>query len=182
MEKYLIYGLYCPFTGNLHYVGQSSCGMLRPKQHLTESHTEKIKDWVRQLRFLGYKPIIKILEYCNETNIGEREIYWIAQSINDGCYLLNIVHNRTDDILSQKEYFFEYQDIVILGEEIRKERKSMGLSQEQLSNMAKIDRSTLVRIESGNRQVTLKNIKNVLSILGFELFIKKKNDASTNEK
>jgi hypothetical protein len=26
MNKYLIYGLYCPFTDNLHYIGKSSIG------------------------------------------------------------------------------------------------------------------------------------------------------------
>ena len=42
-NKYLIYGLFCPITDELHYVGKSSNYLLRPLQHLTDSHSEKIE-------------------------------------------------------------------------------------------------------------------------------------------
>jgi hypothetical protein len=62
MQQYIIYGLYCPFTDNIHYIGKSTVGMLRPLSHMTKSHSTKINEWVSQLKVLGYKPIIKILE------------------------------------------------------------------------------------------------------------------------
>ena len=131
MNKYLIYGLYCPFTDNLHYVGQSSTGMTRPMQHLTEFTSQKIYEWVSELKFLGYKPIIKILEECNEDTINEREKFWIKKSKEEGCYLLNITHNHTRNILLQKEYVFGDSDIMAIAKIIRETRKDLNMLQEE---------------------------------------------------
>jgi hypothetical protein len=171
MVKFLIYGLYCPFTGNIHYVGKTSVGMIRPLSHITNSHSEKINLWVSQLKFLNYKPVVKIIEECSKDNLDERELYWINKEIESGAYLLNSSHNDAERILIQKEYKFEYEDIVKMGALIREERRNQKMTTVILSLLAKIDRSTLVRIENGNRQVTLKNIKKVLSVLGLKISI-----------
>jgi len=63
--------------------------MVRPLTHLTKSHSDKINEWVHSLKFLGYRPIIKILEECTAENIDSREAEWIKKSIEDGYYLLN---------------------------------------------------------------------------------------------
>ena len=44
--KRLIYCLKCPFTKEIHYVGKSSSGMIRPLSHLNKSHSDKINEWV----------------------------------------------------------------------------------------------------------------------------------------
>lgn len=181
MEKFLIYGLYCPFTDNLHYVGKSTSYMIRPMEHMTDSHSEKINEWVTQLRLLGYKPIIKILEVCTEENLNEREIAWIKKSKEYGCYLLNVAHNHIDKITSQKEYNFEYSDIIIIGNKIRETRQALNLRQEDLCTMAKISRPTLIGIENGNKKIIYDNLKRVLNVLGYELTIKnKKNEETIN--
>jgi hypothetical protein len=34
--KRLIYSLRCPFTDDVHYVGKTTAGMVRPLKHLTK--------------------------------------------------------------------------------------------------------------------------------------------------
>lgn len=179
MKKNLVYGLYCPFTDELHYIGKSSKGMTRPLEHLTESHSDKINEWVRQLKILGYKPIIKVLEKCNETNLDNKEKKWIKKSRNEGCYLLNVINNSTNKILNKKEYEFDDGDILIIGKIIRETRKENQFTQEDFSKMASISRKTLWGIENGNKHVVYNNLKKVLDILGYEIKIQKKNERTS---
>lgn len=174
MNKNIIYGLYCPFMDNLHYVGKSSSYMTRPMQHLNESHSEKINEWVSQLKLLGHKPVVKILEICNDDNIDDLEIKWINKSVAEGAYLLNKIHNKTANILLQKEYKVDNSDIINIGKIIKESRNRLDINQEELSKLAKIDRTTLLSIEKGSDKTSLKNLKNVLNILGFEIIIKEK--------
>jgi DNA-binding XRE family transcriptional regulator len=173
MNKYLIYGLYCPFTDNLHYVGKSSSGMARPKSHMTGLHAKKIGEWVEQLKFLGYKPIIKILEECSKDNLLEKEKYWIQKSQKDGAYLLNIVHNKTEKILASKSYEFTNSDIKTIAKILKETRNKLDIRQEDLCKMAGITRPTLYLMEKGNTQIVFNNLKKVLNILGFEIVIRK---------
>jgi DNA-binding XRE family transcriptional regulator len=175
MQQYIIYGLYCPFTDNIHYIGKSTVGMLRPLSHMTKSHSTKINEWVSQLKVLGYKPIIKILEECTIDNIDELELYWIDKTSKDGAYLLNSTHNSATWILGKGNYVFEYSDIKTIGQEIRRIRKMFNISQETIATICEIDRSTLVRIENGDKQVCIKNIHRVLHVLGLELITRKIN-------
>jgi DNA-binding XRE family transcriptional regulator len=156
--------------------------MTRPIQHLNESHSEKINEWILQLKFLGYKPIVKILEECTEINLDEKEKEWIKKSINEGHFLLNIAHNHTNKIISQKEYDVENINMLMIGKTIKEARIDAELTQGALSEMAGIDRTTLYRIERGNKQITIKNLKSVLNALGFEMIIRKKqnNEKSTS--
>jgi hypothetical protein len=179
MEKFLVYGLCCPFTGNLHYIGKSTLYMIRPMEHMTDSHSEKINEWVSQLRLLGNKPVIKILEVCTEKNLNEREIAWIKKSSEDGCFLLNVAHNHVNKIISQKEYNFEYSDIITIVNRIKETRQALNMRQEDLCILAKISRPTLIAIENGNKKTIYDNLKRVLNILGYELTIKNKNNEKT---
>lgn len=174
MNKWIIYGLYCPFSDKLHYIGKSSSYMLRPLQHLNDSHSEKINEWVQQLKFLNHKPTVKILEECTEENFDEKEKEWIKKSVQNGHYLLNVAHNHANKIISQKEYEVESIDMLLIGKTIKEARIDAKLTQETLSKMADIDRSTFFRIENGNKQITIKNLMGVLSVLGFEMIIRKK--------
>ena len=173
MKNNIIYGLYCPFLNTLHYIGKSTYGMTRPLQHLTGSHSEKINEWVNQLKLLGNKPIVKVLEECNDDDIDERERFWIKKSINENCYLFNIAHNVTNKITTQKEYQINDVDILIIGKTIKEARKKNGLNSIELSKLSGIDRSTLYYIERGDKQITLRNLKKVLNVLGYEIQINK---------
>ena len=66
-------------------------------------------------------------------------------------------------------------DLAALGEVIRAERKSLGLSQEAFADAANIDRSHIGKIERGERNITLLNlvrIANALKCLPSELLSK----------
>lgn len=171
MKKCLIYGLYCPFINEPHYVGKSTTSMVRPLSHLNKSHSDKINEWVKQLKFLGYKPIIKILEECNINEIDEKEVFWIKNFTDNGYYLLNKSHNNVDDILNKKEYKFDDGDILIIANKIKEKRKELNYTQEKISNLCEINRTTYVEIEKGSKNITYGNLKKVLNVLGFKLKI-----------
>lgn len=173
MNKYLIYGLYCPITDNIHYIGKSSRGFIRPTEHMNRSHSIKISTWVESLSMLGYKPVVKILEECTSDNINEKEIYWIEKLSGEGEYLLNMTHNNVSEIIINNKYSFK-DDLYRIGREIKKIRNNMGLSQELIAKTSNIDRKTLYRIECGHKGIVLSAILRVLSVLGYELVLKEK--------
>jgi len=174
MNNYIIYGLYCPFTDSLHYVGKSSSRMIRPTEHFTKSHSEKINEWVEHLKIIGHKPNIKILEECTENNIDERELAWIKKSADEGCYLLNSTHNHVDPIIFQKEYLLDNKDVVIIGKAIDSARRELGVTRLDLAKMSCIHRETFRIIEKGDLSMTMRNLKAVLNVLDLELVVRKK--------
>lgn len=62
-------------------------------------------------------------------------------------------------------------DIVI---RIRKRRKTLGISQKELADLAKINLRTLKGLESGKSNPTIKTMMLILEVLGLELTIKTK--------
>lgn len=57
----IIYALKCPFTEEVHYVGKSTSGIVRPLTHMSKSNSDKINEWVISLKAIGSKPEIQIL-------------------------------------------------------------------------------------------------------------------------
>lgn len=57
----------------------------------------------------------------------------------------------------------------LFGKRIASERKSLGISQDRLAELAKMDRSYLSRIERGLVSVTLEKATDLSLALGFEL-------------
>ncbi len=53
-----------------------------------------------------------------------------------------------------------------LGEAVRARRSDLGLSQEELAHLSGVDRSHMGKIERGERNVTILNIKRVAAALG----------------
>jgi group I intron endonuclease len=93
MQVY-IYGLKCPISNDIRYIGQSVNPNKRFKQHILRAKIDKkpIKthkeNWILYLINKGLEKEIKIeiIEICNENNCDEREIYWIKEyrnKIND---------------------------------------------------------------------------------------------------
>lgn len=76
--------------GNL-YVGKTSDLEQRYKTHLKECKKKRtIKEkWIFSLLSNNEKPIIEILEECNEDNWEQYEIYWIGQLKAWGFRLMN---------------------------------------------------------------------------------------------
>ncbi|MFK3990660.1 helix-turn-helix domain-containing protein [Psychrobacter sp. NPDC064578] len=59
--------------------------------------------------------------------------------------------------------------MIAFGKRIREVRKSKGISQERLAEMAGIDRSYMGNIERGEKNVTLKKAYEICDALGIEI-------------
>jgi hypothetical protein len=80
MKVYKIYCLKNPDTLEIRYIGISTQKYLstRLAQHyFNANHFSKlhVSNWIRKI---GKKPIIELIEICNENNWKEREQYWIS--------------------------------------------------------------------------------------------------------
>src|ERR1022692_1282427 len=94
VSKYLIYALVDPRTLEWRYVGRSSSGMIRPKQHIKPRLLKKKSrknSWIISLKTLGLRPIIDILEeFDSFLPLNVAEIEWIAEAKRCGCKLTNM--------------------------------------------------------------------------------------------
>lgn len=83
MSKTLIYALLDPETNKIRYIGKSSVGMARPKQHFRPAILNKEKshknNWIKQLIAKGLEPKIKIIAQVeNPSDLSDAEIFCIA--------------------------------------------------------------------------------------------------------
>lgn len=168
--KKVIYSLVCPFTNETHYIGKSSKGMLRPLEHLRESHSEKVKEWVDSLKEIGHSPIVKILEYVElEVDLDGRERYWIQYHLNKGSNLLNsclvsplmLTHN-IDELLSDGE------DVTMLkiGNFVKTKRKSVNLTQPEFAEKSGVALTVLRKIEQGKTTLNINGLLQILKMFG----------------
>ena len=177
--RYLIYGLHCPITNNLHYVGKSTSYLTRPMQHMSASHSDKIREWVGQLKEFGQAPIIRVIEYVEyPEDLDEREKYWIYKSLEDGCYLLNKQHNTVKDLITAKldaKTAYEDNSYKIISNFVRGKRKQFGLSQPELAQKSGVGLRLLREIEQGKKcTLRMDKVNQVLQMFGVELSIKVK--------
>lgn len=83
-----IYGLYDPRDPErIRYVGKTRMTTRKRLQgHIDESRLGKSKTykvfWIRKLLKENIRPLIKVLELCDEKDWQEREKYWIAKLNN----------------------------------------------------------------------------------------------------
>lgn len=76
-----IYTLSHPITNEVRYVGKTINIKRRYKQHLYDKRTTHKANWIQSLRKKGLKPVLTIVEICEE-NWQEREVFWISQFDN----------------------------------------------------------------------------------------------------
>lgn len=175
--KRIIYSLKCPFTKEIHYIGKSTHEVVRPSQHLSESHSEKIKDWVESLRIINSAPEIEILEYVQDNvNLDERERYYIRKYLSNGNILLNsILYNSNLIIDKHKEHLEDSCEINIneVSKAVKVRRRQIGLTQEEFAEKAGVALTVVRKIEQGNINVNLTSLLTVLSMFGYGLSIKK---------
>lgn len=168
--KRLIYSLSCPFTNSVHYIGKSTVGMTRPMQHLKKSHSIKIQEWVEDLKKLGYKPIVLVVEYLTESDdIDKRERFWIQKELDNGSLLLNIhlitpvlISPTLDELLSDGEG----KELMILAEFVKQRRKKAGLTQMEFAEKAGIALTVIRKIEQGDNKLNLVGVIHVLNMFG----------------
>ena len=134
----IIYGLICPITNNIRYVGQTTQKLNnRFIQHKTCSIKSKthLGNWLRKLKVLNLLNSLEIviLDKCSTDSLIERETYYINFYILKGC---NLVNEAIRDIQTNRLVLTEKQkqrrrDIAI---EVHTGRKR---SEETRKNLAK---------------------------------------------
>lgn len=62
-------------------------------------------------------------------------------------------------------------NLIEIGEEIRKRRNMLKITQPHLAEMAGISESTILRIEKGQANPTIEVLKKITDILGLEITI-----------
>jgi DNA-binding XRE family transcriptional regulator len=176
--KKLIYALKCPFTNSMHYIGKSTQGMTRPLQHLKQSHSEKINQWVNELKQIGHSPIVEVIEYVNiNDDIDKRERYWIQKELNNGTYLLNsilisplLISPNLEQILSDDDGF----DMLKIATFIKEKRRQIKMTQPEFSERFGISLKVLRKIEQGKTNIMLDGLFEVLHIFGCTIEVTRK--------
>ena len=180
MKQKIIYALKCPFTNEIHYVGKSNNGMLRPLSHLKSSHSKKINEWVIGLKELGYKPIVEILEYVdNELNIDNRELFYIHKYIKIGCNLLNLVGITPLSINKDIELKIDngiVENIENISSFVKIKRKEVNLTQEEFAERTGVALTVIRKIEQGKTNINLNKLLNVLNMFGCTINVIKINN------
>lgn len=95
-DTHIIYGLVDPRDHTLRYVGKSTSGLKRPKQHFCPYYLENLPfknyyvyRWIRKLLKQNVKPEIVVLEECEPENLNFWEVWHIAYWKGLGCRLTN---------------------------------------------------------------------------------------------
>ena len=96
MQTTFIYGLECPITKEIKYIGKSNNPKNRVKQHLYETtrqknyNTHKIK-WFEFLKKNKTKPNLVILDEVNLNEWGFWELWWLQICKTWGFEMVNIL-------------------------------------------------------------------------------------------
>jgi len=88
-----IYALKDPRDNEVKYIGKTSSPRRRLTEHLSQSSLNKypqtkVKEWIKEVKALGLKPIMSVLESV-ESNWQSQEKFWINQFRENGARLLN---------------------------------------------------------------------------------------------
>jgi y4mF family transcriptional regulator len=175
-SKKLIYSLSCPVTNQVHYIGKSTQAMLRPMEHLTKSHSNKIQEWVEDLRMLGHAPIINVVEYIlGSEDLDERERYWIQKELKKGSVLLNSMLVTPITIASDINALLENHkpSHLHIGKTIKEKRKMLRLTQEDFASKAGVALTVVRKIEQGKTNLNLDSVLQMLSMFGLTLVAKR---------
>jgi hypothetical protein len=172
MKRRLIYCLKCPFTKDIHYIGKSTNGMLRPSQHLRKSHSLKIQEWVEELKSLGQKPEIGVLYYAKEEeDLDFHEKRLIKEHIEKGAILLNINLVNVSSVLPTiLEEEIKKSSLGEIGLFIKNRRMEKGLTQERFSELIGVSITVLRGLEQGSdKGFNTTQVNIVLSAFGCKL-------------
>ena len=168
----LIYGLECPFTKEVHYIGKSTQGMSRPLTHLKKSHSEKVNEWVKALSFLGQKPNIVVIEKVSiDDDIDYREAYWIQKQLSKGVLLFNsnlvsvaLVSSKLDKLVNGPTI-----GIDPISNFVKERRIRAGLNQITFAEKAGVALTVVRKIEQGRTNINVNSLITVLSMFGAKL-------------
>ena len=172
----IIYGLFCPFTDEIYYVGKTTAGISRPLKHLTKSHSAKVNEWVDGLKELGHVPDVKILESVESADeLREKEQYWVYKFVSQGKRLLNIDLVKPAAVLletKRRMLSTEVTEVVpikptqYLADFVRKKRKQCRLNQQELADKAGVGLRFVRELEAGKLTLRIDKVHAVLHLFG----------------
>ena len=173
-DKRLIYALKCPFTSEVHYIGKTTKGMLRPFRHMKESHSEKVSQWIEELKKLGYRPEVEVLRYVSEVeNLDDLESFYIKTYYEKGNALLNSNLIKPLAIIPNLEQA-DPTGMKSIGEFVKERRKRIGISQEEFADTAGIGLRFLRELEQNAKEgFSTKTVNQLLSMFGCRLGVEK---------
>jgi len=193
MKENIIYGLKDPRTDEYKYVGKSVNGIERAKSHITHSHNPLLNQWIDELKMNNLVPNVVVLENVSDwKQLIDKEKYWVGKLLNEEHDLFNVLVvdsysdtmkvynerlkkqlNERTIILEEKlnKSLMEFGDESDLGELIKRRRKTLHITQQQLAEVSGIGLATIKRIELNEANITFNNLINVLDVLGFKLLI-----------
>lgn len=179
--KNIIYGLKDPRNDVYYYIGKSSVGNKRALQHLLKSHSEKVNNWVNEIRNNGLNPIVDLIEEVERmNNLIDREKYWVNYYSKNNpeilnTYLIENEHKNKKRINEEKPVRTEtdkekFETLLGIVDQIhiiiKNERIFSDMNQGTLAKKAGIARNTIVNLETGHEnQIGLGNIKKILKVL-----------------
>lgn len=90
--RHYIYTLSDPRTKVIRYVGKTNNPQVRFSMHMCEKRNTHKNNWIRQLKSLGLKPVMEIIETidCTADEWADRERFWIAHFRQMGLPLTNL--------------------------------------------------------------------------------------------
>lgn len=96
-SKWLVYALIDPRTGEARYVGKSTTGLKRPREHRRPNPKQRyLYNWVELLRRdrLTFE-IVVLTQLPSVEKLGEAEQFWIKTLRDRGCRLTNLTLGGT---------------------------------------------------------------------------------------
>ena len=91
MRTSYIYCLKDPNTLAIRYIGQTLNIKSRLSLHIHGSKTQSKKEWIESLKIENKKPIIEVMEQCDQSISTDRERHHISRAMQENIILLN--HN-----------------------------------------------------------------------------------------
>jgi hypothetical protein len=174
----IIYGLRDPRNDVYQYIGKSTVGNKRALQHLTNSHSIKVNEWVALLESKWVYPIIDIIEEVKDIDdLSEKEKYWINyyKDINPDLLNIQLIDKKPINVKKEEdeaEYQFILRILFKIPDILKKERKYRKLTQDEMAKEMNVSRSTLSLCER-SANVTFKTIqKYFLTLKGIDVLTK----------
>lgn len=176
--KNIIYGLRDPRNDNYYYIGKSTVGESRPLSHLKQSHSDKVNEWVANIRKNGFEPQVDIIEEIEDINkLVEREKYWVGIYSSTNPMILNeYLKPRKNNINTIYFSIDDRKEVKLLDESLprlylllRKARKARKISQSEMAKICGVSLGTLKRLENGETNVSLSNFLKYLKIVGYNV-------------
>ncbi|MBE3558014.1 MAG: MarR family transcriptional regulator [Ktedonobacteraceae bacterium] len=153
---YTIYALIDVRDNSIRYVGLATNIFTRLSQHLLDTGKNTPEGlWLAEMQQAGLSPRLEALETLDSSKntyqqAYERKKYWIQKLTRDGASLINV----NDSGSKVKSSSRQSQHVILSPTQLRKYRKWLKWSREELSRRANIHLDTIYAAENGEPVLT----------------------------